>query len=168
MQETVGGTHRNDGIADGGEPYTDEEMAIMDREERRVAAFFEDLAKTRERFDWQMRGLYEEYNRCAPIRAVPKGMRLGDHNLPCDCPIVAVAKLRATAVMGGTPTRFHLSNGSRAVEMARAVDLPTAFITEVINAPDGNVNVDADGNEVPIYSQELRDRLLKAVGIIEA
>lgn len=166
MQETVGGTHRNDGFADGGEPYTDDEMRLMDAQERRdIAAFFEDLAKTRERVDWQMRG-----NMSSPIRAVPKGTRLGDARLTvCDCPIVAVAKLRATKIMRADwPTAFHLSNGSKPVEMARAVELPTAFIRDVINAADGNVNVDSDGNEVPIYSPELRERLLKAVGIAEA
>ena len=168
MHETVGGTHRNDGFADGGEPYTDDEMQLMDAQERRdIAAFFDDLAATRERVDWQMAG----FNMCQPIRAVPKGARLGDYaKLPiCDCPVVAVAKLRATKIMRADwPISFHLSNGSKAVEMARAVELPAAFIRDVINAADGNVNVDSDGNEVPVYSQELRDRLLKAVGIAEA
>ena len=95
----------------------------MDAQERRdIAAFFDDLAATRERVDWQMAG----FNMCQPIRAVPKGARLGDYaKLPiCDCPVVAVAKLRATKIMRADwPISFHLSNGSKAVEMARAVEL---------------------------------------------
>lgn len=129
-----------------------------------VTAFFADLAKTRERFDWQTGGA----NMCAPIRAVPKGARLRDHNLPCDCPMVAVAKLRATSVMGGWPTAFHVSNGSAPAELARACNVSVAFAEDVMYAADAEVIVDEDGDEVPIYSPELRDRLLRTVGIIEA
>lgn len=135
-----------------------------------ITAFFEDLAKTRDRVDWQADRLCKANDGNGPIRAVQKGARLGDAKLAvCDCPIVAVAKMRATKIMRADwPTAFHLTNGSKAVEMARAVNVSTAFVQDVINAADGHTLTDEYGDEVPIYSQELRNRLLKATGIIEA
>lgn len=141
-------------------------METQTQDHGAITAFFEDLAKTRDRVDWVTDG----FNMCAPIRAVPKGARLGDAQLTvCDCPIVAVAKFRATRIMGADwPTAFHLSNGSEPVEMARAVNVSEAFARDVMYAADADVITDEYGEEVPVYSPQLRDRLLKAVGIIEA
>lgn len=139
-------------------------METQTQDHGAITAFFEDLAKTRDRFDWQTDG----FNMCSPLRAVPKGARLGDHNLPCDCPIVAVARFRASRVPNGPPTRFHVTNGSKSVELARAVNVSVSFAEDVILAADAETITDEDGEEVPIYSPQLRNRLLKTVGIIEA
>lgn len=171
MDTTFGGTTRFDGYADGGEPYTDEEMELMDAEERAehgaITAFFEDLAETRELRDWQIGGVTVG-STLRSLRAVTKGARIGDALAVCeDCPLVAVAKLRAHNEHGDAK-RARVSLGSSVEKLAKACNISEGFAEDIMYAADAYMMTDEDGERVQIYSQDLRDRLLRTVGIIEA
>lgn len=117
-----------------------------------VTAFFEDLAKTREKgIRWVLYG-----NMTALLRTNAED--------DCDCPLVAVAKFRGiTEDMHGHPLR----NDAGYRELAQACNVSPGFAGAVMSAADVESVMDGE-DEVRMYCPELRARLLKAVGIIEA